>query len=373
MRRSPRVCLIATEIFAWGKYGGFGRAARTIGRELVRRGIDVYAVVPRRRGQRTIERLDGIKVLGFSPFRLWTAYEMLRRVDADIYHSCEVSVTSWMAARAMPDRKHMATFRDPRDLYDWRLEFERPSLSRMQVALNWFYEAGPLARLSVRRMDALYAICHDLIPKVRAMYPNAVEPEFLPTPVEVPRTVRKASTPTVCYVARLDRRKRPERFLELARQFPQVSFVCAGKSRDRRYEERLRRKYANLSNLEFTGFLDQFSSNRHAELLAKSWILVNAATREALPNSFLEAAANRCAILSRVDPDGFATRFGYCAAADDFADGLRYLLADDRWRDSGRKAADYVASTFEMNRAMNQHLEAYRRLLDTPDLYRGAA
>jgi len=33
-----RVCLISVEIFAWGKYGGFGRATRLIGRELAKRG-----------------------------------------------------------------------------------------------------------------------------------------------------------------------------------------------------------------------------------------------------------------------------------------------------------------------------------------------
>ena len=46
-----RICLICVEIFAWGKYGGFGRATRMLGRELVRRGMSVDAVVPRRKGQ----------------------------------------------------------------------------------------------------------------------------------------------------------------------------------------------------------------------------------------------------------------------------------------------------------------------------------
>ena len=59
------ICLISVEIFAWGKYGGFGRATRTIGRELVKRGIQVSAIVPRRSGQNEIELLDEIKVLGF--------------------------------------------------------------------------------------------------------------------------------------------------------------------------------------------------------------------------------------------------------------------------------------------------------------------
>ena len=52
-----RICLLSTEIFAWGKYGGFGRATRTIGRELARRGLAVSAIVPRRPGQQAVESL----------------------------------------------------------------------------------------------------------------------------------------------------------------------------------------------------------------------------------------------------------------------------------------------------------------------------
>ena len=46
-----KICFICIEIFAWDKYGGFGKATRLIGRELVKKGIDVFAVVPRRKGQ----------------------------------------------------------------------------------------------------------------------------------------------------------------------------------------------------------------------------------------------------------------------------------------------------------------------------------
>ena len=67
MNQPKRICLICVEIFAWGKYGGFGKAARIIGRELVKRGYEVFAVVPRREDQKEEEILDGITVLGFLP------------------------------------------------------------------------------------------------------------------------------------------------------------------------------------------------------------------------------------------------------------------------------------------------------------------
>ena len=55
-----RVCLISVEIFAWGKYGGFGRATRLIGGELAKRGIPVTAVVPRRMAPTKIDVVSGI-------------------------------------------------------------------------------------------------------------------------------------------------------------------------------------------------------------------------------------------------------------------------------------------------------------------------
>jgi len=164
-------------------------------------------------------------------------------------------------------------------------------------------------------------------------------------------------------VARLDRRKRPELFLDLAAKFPHVRFVAAGISRDPGWEASLRKRYGGFPNLDMPGFVDQFRSGLHTEILGKSWIMVNTAAREGLPNSFLEAAAHRCAILSGVDPDGFASRFGYHAAADDFTEGLARLLEGNRWRERSEKGHEYVRETFEIGRAIDLHLAAYGRAL----------
>ncbi len=366
-----RICLISTEIFAWDKYGGFGRATRLIGRELATRGHTVFAVVPRRSGQGAVEQLDGITVLGFDPWRPWAATPLLRECDAQIYHSCEPSFGTYLAMRAMPDRRHLVTFRDPRDFRDWRMEFELPSLNQWQVFHNYCYESNWLVRRSIRQMDAVYTIGRYLIPKVRAMYGLSYDPEFLPTPVAIPERVQKAEQPTVCYVARLDRRKRPTLFLDLARRFPHVKFIAMGKSRDPKWDASLRTAYANIPNLEMTGFVDQFSTDEHSRILGQSWVMVNTATREALPNAFLEAAAHRCAILSGVDPDGFASRFGYHVPDGDFANGLASLLECDRWRDRGERAAEHVRDVFQVERAMREHVKAYERALSSPPARRG--
>lgn len=109
-----RICLLCEEIFAWDKYGGFGRAMRTIGRCLVQRRQSVTAIVPRRAGQGPVEDLDGIRVLGYEQNRPWQIGRLARMAYADVYHSCEPSFASYAAQRAMPDRRHIVTVRDLR-------------------------------------------------------------------------------------------------------------------------------------------------------------------------------------------------------------------------------------------------------------------
>lgn len=359
-----RVCFVCIEIFAWGKYGGFGRATRSIGRELVRRGIDVTAVIPRRLDQRPVEMLDGIRVLGFEPGNVAQAFRLYREADADIYHSEEPSFGTFVAMQAMPHRKHIVTFRDTRDARDWQIESRLPTLSRFQVWTNQIYEDNFLVHHAVRKADARFAASYIVARKAKLKYHLHEEPIFLPTPVDMPETVEKADQPTVCFMARWDKRKRPELFFELARQFPEVKFIAVGASRNRVWDEALRAQYATLPNLEMTGFLDQFNGQRHDEVLARSWILINTSAREGLPVSFVEAAAHHCAILSSVNPDDFASRFGYFAEHDDFANGLRFLLENGRWRALGEKAFQYVNGTFATPLAIQMHMEIYQDLLN---------
>ena len=358
-----KICLISVEIFAWGKYGGFGRATRMIGRELARRGVQVTAVVPRREGQVKIEDLDGIRVLGFERTNPLSAIPLIREADADIYHSEELSLRTYIAMRAMPQRRHIITFRDPRDFENWRIELRLPSLSPMQVVSNWLYEDNWLVAKAIHRADRLFAASNLVSERARKKYRLASDPEFLPTPVDIPEFIEKASQPTACLVSRWDKRKRPEIFFELARSYPDVHFLAAGKSRDIQYERALRQAYENLPNLEMLGFIDQFQSARLSNLLASSWILVNPAAREGLPNAYIEAAAYGCAILSAGDPDGFTSRFGCHVRDDDFEAGLRSLLEGDRWRELGERGRAYVREVFALDRAIDQHLHVYEQVL----------
>jgi glycosyltransferase involved in cell wall biosynthesis len=359
-----KLCFIVSEFFGWGKYGGYGSATRVLAAELVRRGLDVTVVTPARGDQPQREDVEGVTVLSYPAHSVGTQFRLLRACQADVYHSQEPSLGTWLALKAAPSGAHVVTCRDTRVTADWMVELRSWFLDRsFRTLLTFPYENNPLVSRSVRAADAVFCPNEFSRPIAKTKYRLADLPGFLPNPVRPPIIpVQKAEEPTVCFVGRWDSRKRPERFFELARTFPDVRFVALGQGRTAARTASLRRQYAGIGNLELEGFVDQFSSTRFQQVLSRSWILVNTALREGLPRSFLEAAAFKCAILSRVDPDGFASRFGYRVEKDDFADGLRRLLKDDAWRRRGEEAHEYVTRKYGFEQSIQQHLAVYRQV-----------
>jgi glycosyltransferase involved in cell wall biosynthesis len=358
------VCLISTEILGWGKAGGYGFVVRMMGTELIKRGYRVTAIIPQPRD--VVERsavLDGIEVRSYPRLAFSKGMALFREADADIYHSHEPSLGGWLAMRAMPHRKHVVTNQDPRLLRDWWIEFRHPTYSPFQVLKTAAYYENPLTWRSVRAAHRVMVPAQFLKRIVARKYGLRDEPTFMPTPIRVPQSVSKAAEPTVCYLGRLDRRKRPERFLKLAARFPEVRFICVGEAQDRAYDADLRRRYGAQPNLELTGFIDQFRDRRVSDILAKSWVLINTSAREGLPNTYMEAAAHRCAILSAVDPDGFASRFGLDAPDGDFEAGLKALLTDDLWRRRGNAGFEYVNKTYEVGKAIDRQVALYDEVL----------
>ena len=353
------VCIVSTEFFEWGRYGGIGKATREIGAGLTERGVEVAVVIPRGEGQRAVEEMDGMRVHGFPMHAYPFTQGIYRECDADVYHSQEPSWGSILAMKATPRRKHAVTCQNPKSRGDWGI-VNRFYPLRRRIFNNIF--EGRL-RETVRGMDGVYCQAHFMRPKVKELYGLESDPGFLPNPVEVPeRRPSKDDDPTVCFLARFDGEKRPELFFELAKKFPDVKFVALGASHNEERNARLRERYSGIDNLAMPGFV---ALSQKMETLECSWVLVNSSVSEGLPVSFLEAAAHGCAILSFLDPEGFASRFGAHVGDSDLESGLRWLLEGNRWRELGETGRAYVSEAHEKERVIDLHLEAYEALLAT--------
>lgn len=364
------VCLLCTEMFGVGHLGGFGRATRMIGRELAARGVEVTAVVPRRSDPRhewpDEFELDGIRVLQVPAGAVARTVRTLRRVGADLFHSQEPSMLTYLAQVAVPDAPSLVTFRDPLDGPGWRAEIRNAS-SKIGVLLYAAYSDNPLVRRAVRKATRRFCAAEFVGPLAQAKFLLAETPEFLPTPIDVPDAVKKAARPTVCFVGRWHRRKRPEHFFELARRVPDVRFIAVGAAQDPARDQMLRTTYGDVPNLDMPGAIDQFESGALWDILGMSWVLVNCSDREGLPTTLAEAAAHGCAVLACLDPDGMVSRFGRVASPDALEPNLRDLLADNRWRELGRAGRRHVQEVFSTPRAIERHIEHYADALRAPE------
>lgn len=377
-----RVCLIANQIAAWGKIGGFGTATRALGGALARRGVEVVAVVPRRagHGQERRAELDGIEVYGESAWHTLTGGRVFWEIGADVYHSQEPTVASRWAQRAVPGAVHVVTCRDPRGWRDHLVELRHATARRRaRLPATWLYEIAPWVKTAVRRADAVLCPAPFLRPAVRRLY--GVDARFVPSPVASPaEPPRKDPRPLVLSVGRWDRRKRIERFFALAERFPDVRFAAVGRAHEPGEDRRLRRAWGGLPNLDLPGEASLFPppppgggatageagrgrAGDLADWYGRAWVLVNTSAREALPYTFLEALAHGVAILSALDPDGVTGRFGEVVEGDGYEEGLARLLSGDAWRDRGRRGAEWVRETFSEERSARLHLELYERLL----------
>jgi glycosyltransferase involved in cell wall biosynthesis len=363
-----RICFIASQIAAWGKIGGFGTATRALGSALARNGVEVSAVVPRRskHGQGKLEMLDGITVHGPGYLESLISGRIFREVDADIYHSQEPTIGTWLAQNAVPGAIHVVTCRDPRDFREHMVELRHTNWRRRLLApATFYYESGPLVRQAVRRAAAVISPAPTVLDeRIRALYGADLKPQFLPYPVDIPaEPPKKAARPTALFVGRFDRRKRIELFFDLARKNPEVDFIAVGEAHDPEYDRHLRRTYGDIPNLAMPGFVPRFGTPNITDYYEKAWILVNTSAREGLPYTFIEAAAYGVSILSSLDPERFASRFGEHVTDGDFSAGLSSLLTAERWRACGEAAAAFVARHWDLDASLQGHMQLYEKLL----------
>jgi glycosyltransferase involved in cell wall biosynthesis len=360
------VCILASQYFGWGIYGGFGSMSRMLAESLVGAGYEVEVIVPRRHGQEPHEVINGVQVRSFPITRPAEAYRLIQSSRARIFHSQDPTVLTAAARAIHPGRIHLITCRDPRDLSDWWTEFLYATPKRRLITpLNYISESGPLIGAAVRRADAVYVPAHFLRTKVQRMYRLPEPAGFMPNLIDVPPSVPdRTGPPAFVSVARWDRRKRPEMFLDLARAFPAYQFVAVGQgsaSAESSYDATLRTRYGGIPNLQLPGFINKFKEpERMSALLGHAHVFVNTAAREGLPLTFLEAAAHGCAILSAVNPDGFADRFGVQVTDGNFVDGVRRILAADP-EALGARAREYVLATYERSAALKAHIAEYDR------------
>jgi glycosyltransferase involved in cell wall biosynthesis len=359
-----KICLIGSQIAGFGKIGGFGSMTRRLAIELTVEGHKVSVIVPKRKNQNAVEKIGKVTVYGITATNIFGLSKLLKKIDADIYHSQNPNLLSLAAQILEPTKKHVITCRDPKRTKDWLTELKYATWKRrLKTPLVYLFEGGPAITEAIKRADFVGTPANYLKVKVGKMY-GRKNVGLLPNIETIAsRIPTKSKQPTVCYVGRLDKRKSPETIILLAKKFPRVQFIIVGKAEDDDRQLALESLAKGLRNLRMTGYLSK-EEGKLETIYSESWIFINTAYREGLPMTFVEAAGHGCAILSQVNPDQFASQFGYRVRRRNFEDGLRALLKNKSWQNQGKKGYQYVKKTYDRKNSLKAHEDIYTALME---------
>ena len=171
-------------------------------------------------------------------------------------------------------------------------------------------------------------------------------------------TLPVATRKTILWVGRSADFKHPERFLKLARAFPQEPFVmiCQKATGDNRYAS-LHAKARQIGNLTF---LEHVSFHEIDAYFQQAKVFVNTSDAEGFPNTFIHACKAATAILSyTVNPDGFldAYRCGIDCHGNEttLMDQLRDMLNNDRYLELGRNGREYVMEKHDLTKIVETY------------------
>jgi len=213
-----------------------------------------------------------------------------------------------------------------------------------------------------------YAEAKFIANKSKEMFNPDKIPGLLLNPIKMYDIKReKFENPIICWVARWDPQKRPDMALLIARKMPDVNFIMIGTAtkNSKNYQEvedYLKKEFSQLKNLTIMGFV---SEEKKREIIGKSWGLLNTSIREGLPITFLEAMAEGTPIISYVDPDMYASRFGIKVDynIDSFRQGIEKAVTEKLYDKIGNKEREYILKEHELEVVMNKHLQIYEKIL----------
>jgi glycosyltransferase involved in cell wall biosynthesis len=210
---------------------------------------------------------------------------------------------------------------------------------------RWFYGVG------VRLADAVVVQSKDQEAAARKTFPRLRRLVQVPSLAEVtpPTSLDGIRPEAFLWFSRTAPYKRPMRYVELARAFPEARFMMIPVPDDPRKPELglVRAAATALPNLQL---LDPLPHAQLWGLVARAAAVVNTSEYEGMPNAFLEAWALGVPVLTlEFDPDGVVARnrLGISAGGswERFVDGARELweARNDR-EEFARDAREYVAT-----------------------------
>ncbi len=353
--RQIRICFISLRAYplfnsqVHANFGGAEVDLYHIATELAKDpDYDVHMVVGDY-GQPQIEKIEDVtlhksldvnKNLFMQASRIWSA---LRRADAEIYMTKLLSLATVLFALFCKINKRVFLYRT----------------AHTHECDGTYFKENPLRALAVRwalrqantiwtqnETDSGYLKQTMDLPSIHIR--NA---HRLPSDELQPRKF-------ILWVGRFVAMKRPEKYLEMARAYPELQFkmVCQAPP-DAQGFEAFKNEASQIPNLTLLPFLPY---QQMEETFKQAALFVSTSVAEGFPNTFIQACKYRVPILSlKVNPDQFLDKnnCGFCAKDDWdlFCRLFKELLDEKRCCELGQNGLQYVDAYHNIEKIIEQY------------------
>ena len=239
----------------------------------------------------------------------------------------------------------------------WHISSDRDANLNPQLPVSRFPAIVDTAlfRYGVRRATAIVAQTHSQARDLKETYQRAAT-TIIPNFANVPaKTWEKSKKFTVLWIANLKPLKRPEIFIQIARDLSQydIDFRLVGRKISNAWCESILRDISGEPNIKYLGELELDQVNAELE---RSHLLVNTSTYEGLPNTFIQAWMREVPTVTlNIDPDGMIAnaRLGRCTPNIEILKGaiLEYFRDRNELTNVGSNARAYAKRRFSMENA----------------------
>ena len=367
--RPTRICML--NFYAWGVFadldgqgvhiGGEEVQHALLSRHLARQGHAVTSLVGDF-GQNALERVDGVDVrktfalnagvpgLRFFTPRLTATWRALAQADADIYYTSCAGPMAGVMARFCQLHRRRFVFRVASDADC------APATLMLDTARDRL-----LYRYGLRRAHVVLAQTARQVALLREHYGvhAHLAGMFSELPASVPGFDERGAD--LLWVANLRSMKRPEWFLDIARQVPRLRCHMAGAAHPD--EPALHRRVVDaaslLPNLQFHG---QVRFGATPALFANARLFVNTSAFEGFPNTYLQAWAHGVPVIATFDPDGLIAAHGLgivVNSPETAGERARALLNSPLdWRACSARCRQYAAARLAPETVAQPYLAA---------------
>ncbi len=370
-----KICILseyAYSIYANENSAGGAELQMTIlAKEFVNRSYDV-SLVTFGKNKNPFQIINGVKV--YHPFyvhgkgyvylypqNLYKLFKILNKIDADIYiQRATTPLTGLVAFYAKLKNKI----------------FVYSASSNACVSDNLYIKSiNDLKKLIYKFgvKNSKCVICQtkdqkDLLKQAIGKDGVIIKNIYIPPKIELCK--KNTLSLKVLWVGRIIKEKRPEFFLKLAENLPNIDFCMiasvGGSSKYAiKYYNDIMESANKINNLDFKGFIPYKEINKY---YAESSLFINTSNVEGFPNTFLEAWGNYTPIITiDFDPDEIICKYKLGIHSKNFKQlisDIETLLKNDELRyEMGKNSRKYVEKEHNLNNILNEYEHLIKNLV----------